>query len=307
VKRELVRIPGPRAMLLLAALAVPCLPAAALALEPFDVVLSPGDSESFLSVTGTTRVLVEGGHASFLDVLGTASLQMTSGTISHLDVRDSASAVIAGGAISHIDLTHSATAVVSGGVHSHFRADDVSIAVLTGSRIDHVTAFKGSRIDIRAGTFGFATAAGADPFAPSPLGPSTINVFGGSVGTVRTQNGGVAHIYGGDVGGINPFDGVTNVYGGTLRSAILNPGTTINAYGRDFDLERTGSVFGSPQYRWTGVLRDGTPLDAELLLPVGAALNLIVIPEPASTLLCLAAVAMVSAAGGRRASRQAAT
>jgi hypothetical protein len=265
---------------LLAALALVLAPVPAIAAGPFDVIISTGESEPYLYIRGAARVLVEGGHVSFLNLFDGSYGEVTGGDISHLEARQNSSALIQGGVLSHLRAYHSASVELAGG------------------EITHVTAYDDSRIDIRGGGFfNFATAAGADSGSPATSGSSVVNVYGGSVGVLRAQEGGVANMFGGQVSGINPFDGVTNVRGGTLLSATLNPGTVTNAYGRDFHLELTGHVFGTPEYLWTGVLSDGTPLNAQLTLPAGAILNLIEIPEPTGFIAALTAALVLHQVG----------
>jgi hypothetical protein len=73
----------------------------------------------------------------------------------------------------------------------------------------------------------------------------------------------------------------------------LNTGTVTNVFGRDFKLAFTRSLFGTPEYRLTGSLSDGSPLDAIVLLSSNAQLRFV--PEPATCVLMLCAVGLLAA------------
>jgi hypothetical protein len=285
-----------------AALFSAILPSLAIAAGPpaFDVVVTTGQDITSLDMNGTKRLLMQGGQVASIYLREQSYAELTGGQLSHLHLFDSASALISDIEISHVTVNDVAQASVAGGDISHFRAHENARASLTGGTITFVSAYDNSQIDIYSGgMYGTITADGDGPFTPPTPGRSVVNQYGGTAGGIVVRDGGVANFYGGSLSSINADqDGVLNVYGGSFRWANLNPDSVTNVYGRDFDFQLMGYVQGQPKYRWTGVLRDGTPLNAELWQFPGATLNLIVVPEPHG--LALAMLAALGAILGRR-------
>ncbi|MCA9237745.1 MAG: hypothetical protein KDA44_19865 [Planctomycetales bacterium] len=207
----------------------------------------------------------DGDDIAFLTVSGNSRAQVEGGHVSHLHFRQAAFGEISGGDQSHVEVHDTATVSVTGGERSHFRAYDATQVKVEGGDFGFLTAFDSSRIDIHGGDT--------------------------SIGVLRARDGGEINLYEGTVGSVNPFPhGVTNIYGGRFLGRLsLNSDTVTNAYGFDFSLELSGSVFGTPTYRWKGTLRDGTSVDAEVYLPADAEFNFIVVPEPSTTVLIAAA------------------
>jgi hypothetical protein len=288
----------------LAALCYAILPSIAIAAGPpaFDVVVSSGDSITSLNTNGTTRLLMQGGEVASIYMREQSYAELAGGHVSHLHLYDSVSVLISEGEISHVALNANAQANVAGGDISHFRAHETARASLTGGTIGFVSAYEDSQIDIYSGgMFGTITADGDGPSTPPSAGRSVVNQYGGTAGGIVARDGGVANLYGGSLSSINSDqNGVLNVFGGSFRWANLSPDSVTNVYGRDFDFQLMGYVHGTPNYRWTGVLRDGTPLDAELRQFTGAVLNLITVPEPTGLAMATPALAALGTLIGRR-------
>jgi hypothetical protein len=237
-------------------------------------------SESFVDVYNggtpsrpTTLTIEPGGMIPFLNVYDTSIGRANGGEISHIYMHDSGQLFVGGTTIAHINLLDASTAAMQAGHVDHFRAYDTSHAAIHG------------------GFAGLVSALGRGPegSVPATTGHSTVDVLGGSVGVLRASIGGVVNVHGGTVADINPFAGGTsNIFGGTLNGMTLNNGTITNVYGRDFNLVLTGTVDDIPEYRLTGTLSDGSPINALVRLPGGAILRLI--PEPASIITVLSSI-----------------
>jgi len=224
----------------------------------------------------TTLTVAAGANISFLDVWQTSIADARGGEISHVFMYDGSQFLGNGTHISHVNLYNSSTGEVHSGLLEHFRAYDQSRATIHGGEI------------------GFLSALGLAPDGgnPAPFGHSEIDVFGGDVGLLRAAVGGVVNMYGGTVSSINPFDGGTsNIHGGTLNDMTLNPGTLTRVFGHGFDLTFNRYIFDTPEYRLTGTLSEGSPINCPVLLVSGAVLRLV--PEPASIQLGLFSVVAV--------------
>lgn len=217
-----------------------------------------------------------GENIAFLTVSGNSRALVQGGHVSHLHFRQTAFGEITGGDQSHVEVHDTAKVKVTGGERSHFRAYDTADVEVTGGQFGFLTAYDSSHIDVN--------------------GDDT------SVGVLRARDGGVINLYGGTVGGVNPFPtGVTNIFGGQFLGRLtLNNNTVTNAFGYDFNLTLSGSVFGTPTYRWTGILQDGTPVDAEVYLPAEAQFNFIIVPEPNTVALILSATTLLGLTRSRQ-------
>jgi hypothetical protein len=134
----------------------------------------------------------------------------------------------------------------------------------------------------------------------TPPDTTTVDMFGGSLITLRAKDSSIVNIYDGEIVGsieshnlstVNIYGGAVtleflgvsdtstlNIYGGDLlvgNSPGFSESSTVNIYGYDFN-------YGSNQL--TGFLSDGSPfIFNELLFDKYSHMNLI--PEPASVLL----------------------
>jgi hypothetical protein len=111
-------------------------------------------------------------------------------------------------------------------------------------------------------------------------------IEGGNIDVSQADGGGVVSILKGRVRVVNPVGPSTfNIFGGTIERFALNPVSITNVYG--FNLQLNGNTL-------SGLLADGSPINAEVFRPQGGAVNLynipgspppVPIPEPASAVL----------------------
>jgi hypothetical protein len=134
----------------------------------------------------------------------------------------------------------------------------------------------------------------------TPPDTTTVDMLGGSVGSLRTYDSSTANIYGGEIS-IDPQSyntSTVNIYGGSLicQSIIVWDSATLNIYGGDLNVGNApyfsesstiniyGYDFNYASNRLTGFLSDGSAfLFNELSFDKYSHMNLI--PEPASVLL----------------------
>jgi hypothetical protein len=220
----------------------------------------------------TTVNIVAPADVSFPSVYDTSILNMSGGMAAHVHSYENSLFNFTGGTFSHLNVHDSSHAELSTGNGSHVRV------------YDHATA------EIHSGSYGFASALGIfldDNVPASPPG-SVLSIYGGTVGVARASAGGTVNIFGG-AASVNPFGlGTTNVYGGSITDFTLNADSETNIYGTGFLLTPNGFIHGVPQHILTGTLQNGMPINANVSLPAGAELNLILVPEPASLILALA-------------------
>ncbi len=134
----------------------------------------------------------------------------------------------------------------------------------------------------------------------TPPETTTVDMFGGSVSSLRTYDSSIANIYVGEVFGeiIAGNSSVVNIYGGSVTCHFLAvmDSSTLNVYGGNFSSTNSpgfseastvniyGYDFSYDGWSLTGFLQDGSPLIFnELAFDKYSHINLI--PEPTSLLL----------------------
>ena len=171
----------------------------------------------------------------------------------------------------------------------------VQVAVLTlgqyGSATVSGTATLTDTGTIASGTYTYNPVATGTPldsqnsyYAINEYGPSTVNVSGGSIGSLSTDNTSTANVSGGSIYDLLTDESSTaNVSGGTftyiqtldISTASVSGGSinhlsttflsTIDLLGTGFSETFVGNnqSSGYKQYNVTGTLQDGTPIAAE--------------------------------------------
>ena len=144
----------------------------------------------------------------------------------------------------------------------------------------------------------------------TPPDNTTVDMFGGSVGSLRTYDSSTANIYGGEIL-IDPqsYNSSTiNIYSGVviLESIIVWDSSILNIYRGNFSCSNApyfsesstvniyGYGFNYDGFRLTGFLLDGSPfIFNELSLDKYSHMNLI--PEPSSILLLAIGIVLANA------------
>jgi hypothetical protein len=291
---------------------------------PDTVVVKDGPSSN-----PTTVLVGPASDVPYLNAFESSVLRVSGGSISHATIHDAVQTIIEGGNISSLTAYDSARILIDrhDSVVSHVETHDTATAVVLGGDISHLRAYDGSRITVD-GVFsaGDGTNVTSMGFTESwPAGqPSQVDVLGGTYQAAHSDAGGVTNLYGGAfLAATASHSGVVNVFGGDIAGSLEVVQASVNVIGgkvssifaaegfvgiwggqigeiRDHPggLPQAGDVhvYGlSLQYsgvsgdRLTGVLSDGTAIDAPVSLERNR-LHLHVVPEPEAATLALLAV-----------------
>ncbi len=288
------------------------------AATPTTVLVGPSADVPFLEAFDDSVLDVSGGSISHAWIRDSARVMMGGGEISHLTAYNSAQLRIEGNSvIGHLETHDAANAVVLTGDLSHLRAYDGSRITVDGVRSEGGSfvsalgsskssggepAAEASQVDVLGGEYSaaFAQAGGVvnlhrGTFAGARASSGgTINVFDADVTELLGPSSATVNVFGGKVASLWAADGFMGIWGGQIgeirdaQDGVSHSGD-VHIYG--LSLHYSG-VFGD---RLTGVLSDGTAIDAPVSLERNR-LHLHVVPEPEAAmlaLLCLVSLALV--------------
>ncbi|TWT35576.1 hypothetical protein KOR34_04690 [Posidoniimonas corsicana] len=232
---------------------------------------------------------------------------MVSGYVAHMRLWESGSVEIRGGDIGGVRAFDSASVLMDGGYVAHADIQGTSVATVRGGSVQYFKGWGNSRTEFLGGSAGSVQASGYQTHFKNEVGGDAVaEVRGGEVGLLKAEFGGVANLHAGSVRTVQATSGGTlNVFGGGFLEAFPNGDAAINVYGSDF---RWDLLNESPpslpillrEYRLTGTIQDGTPLNAivKFLGDDTSGLNLVLVPTP--TAASLVALACVGAFSRRR-------
>jgi len=170
--------------------------------------------------------------------------------------------------------------VSPGGLNEVDLYDSSVLNIYDGTTVDEMAVRDASVVNVYGGAVTDVT---------HVVGNSTLNLYGGQMSAVRAGGSSQWMISGGEVPFADVADAATGkVYGGTIQDLFAGPGldtqeSRITVYGSGFNYDYgeipvlTGIL--------TGILADGSALNAGLGIDDNAQIVLAPVPEPASVVL----------------------
>ncbi len=248
------------------------------------------------------RVVISDGIVEKVYAYEGGDVQVNGGLIEYITIDEGGSLDMAGGETTYGVDVNSANASFSGGTIGSILSVSGSIqspghAVITGGEVSTVSSNGYANVEL---SDGFVTT------VAKASGDSQIDITGGQIAKLRTENGGTINLYDAQIlGDVSAqFAGVINIWGGDIAGEFqVRMGGTINLYVQqlmldgelvDLTLDEPYIITERDSILLNAILSDGSLLDITLnAMPISgedyflpqSTLTVTLVPEPASLVL----------------------